>query len=118
VFAHEIVTVPPGAAEAYLEALREVGRAAVEAFGWTLTGAFTTAMWNETECILVWAIPDWSTWAAFEAAQHDDRLVEWHAAQRELEADWLRTLMVEAPLSPLRLGRQPEIGDRRPLDEI
>jgi hypothetical protein len=118
VFAHEIVTVPPGIAEDYLDALRDVGRAAVEAFGLTLTGAFSTAMWNETECIVIWAIPDWSTWAAFEAAQSDDRLMEWQAAQRELDADWLRTLMVEAPLSPLRLGRQPEVGDRRPLDEI
>jgi len=119
VYAHEIVTLPPGAAGDYLDALRETGRSAVEGFGFTLVGAFRTAMWNETECIVIWAIPDWSSWAAFEAHAHDDaRLAEWRDAQLDLEADWIRTLMVEAPLSPLRLGRQPEVGDRRPLDEI
>ena len=118
VFAQEIVTVPPGAAGDYLDALQEVGRAAVESFGLVLTGAFTTAMWNETECIVIWAIPDWSTWAAYEASQGDDRLVDWRDAQRDVDADWLRTLMVEAPLSPLRIGRQPAESDRVPLDEI
>ena len=29
-----------------------------------------------------------------------------------------RILLVDAELSPLRIGRQPEVGDRRPLDEV
>jgi hypothetical protein len=48
VYAHEIVTFPPGVAPEYLDALREVGQAAVEGFGFVLAGAFTTAMCNET----------------------------------------------------------------------
>ena len=52
------------------------------------------------------------------SAEDDERLAEWRAAQRELDADFMRTLMVEAPLSPLRIGRQPEVGDRRPLDDV
>jgi hypothetical protein len=122
VFAQEVVTVPPGAACDYLEALEEVGRAAVESFGFTLTGAFRTAMWNDTECIVIWAIPDWATWAAYEhtVAQdpRDERLAAWHDAQAGLEADYLRTLMVQAPLSPLRIGRQPAESDRLPLDQL
>lgn len=118
VFAHEIVNVAPGAAGDYLDALHDVGRTAVESFGFTLTGAFRTAMWNDTQCIVIWAIPDWSTWAAYESAQDDERLAEWHTAQHELDVDFMRTLMVEAPLSPLRIGRQPDAGDRRPLDEV
>jgi hypothetical protein len=118
VFAQEIVNVAPGAAGDYLDALHDVGRGAVESFGFTLTGAFRTAMSNDTQCIVIWAIPDWPTWAAYEAAQDSERLAAWHAAQHELDADFMRTLMVEAPLSPLRIGRQPEVGDRRPLDEI
>jgi len=118
VFAHEIVTVPPGVAGDYLEALRDVGRPAVEQLGFTLAGAFSTAMWNETECIVIWAIPDWATWAAYEQSQEDERLEEWRDAQRDLDADFLRTLMVEAPLSPLRIGRQPAESDRLPLDQI
>jgi hypothetical protein len=118
VFAQEIVNVAPGAAGDYLDALHDVGRGAVESFGFTLAGAFRTAMWNDTQCIVIWAIPDWSTWAAFEATRDDERLAAWHAAQHELDVDFMRTLMVEAPLSPLRIGRQPEVGDRRPLDEV
>jgi len=26
--------------------------------------------------------------------------------------------MIDAPLAPLRTGRQPQIEDRRPLDEL
>jgi hypothetical protein len=29
-----------------------------------------------------------------------------------------RTVLVDAELSPLRIGRQPSAEDRRPLDEI
>ena len=32
-------------------------------------------------------------------------------------ATWKRTLLVDAELSPLRTGRQPEVSDRRPLDD-
>ena len=122
VYAHELVAVPPGTADDYLDALRADGRAAVEALGLTLTGAFRVEMVNDTECIVIWAIPDWDTWTAFERAHHTDGdggpLASWAATQAGLGADWRRTLMVEAPLSPLRLGRQPEASDRRPLDSI
>ena len=36
----------------------------------------------------------------------------------ELGADWRRNVLVDAPLSPLRIGRQPEVGDRIPLAEL
>ena len=29
-----------------------------------------------------------------------------------------RTLLVDAPLSPLRTGRQPQTDDRKPLDDL
>jgi hypothetical protein len=91
---------------------------ALESFGLQLVGAFEVAMVSDSECILIWAIPDWRTWAAFEAAQHDQRLRPWRARLDVLGADWRRTLMVDAPLAPLRLGRQPAESDRRPLEEI
>lgn len=118
VFAHELVTMPPGTSGDYLTALHEVGQSAVEAFGLELVGAFAVAMVDDTECIVIWAIPDWYTWAEFEAAEHDDRLAAWRARQRTMDAAKRRTLIVEAPLSPMRIGRQPEESDRRPLDEI
>jgi hypothetical protein len=118
VYAHEVVTLRPGGARDYLDALGDEGVAAVEAFGFRLAGAFTTAMRNDSECIVIWAIPDWAAWAAFEAGQEHDRLRLWRVHLDALGAEWQRTLMVDAPLAPLRIGRQPEEGDRRPLDEV
>jgi hypothetical protein len=36
----------------------------------------------------------------------------------ERGADRRRTVLVEAPLSPLRLGRPPAVADRQPLDSL
>jgi hypothetical protein len=114
VYTHEIVTLRPGAAPDYLDALHDIGVAAVEAHGATLVGAFSVAMVNDSECITLWAFPDYTTWARFEQAQHDESLRPWRAALDALGADWRRTLLVDAPLSPMRIGRQPAVSDRRP----
>jgi hypothetical protein len=119
VYAHEIVSVPPGRAPELLDRLAEVGRPTVELLGLELVGAFRVAMTNDAECILVWAIPDWKTWAAFEREDSaDGALAPWRAELLTMGAGLRRTLLVDAPLSPLRTGRQPRVEDRRPLDEI
>jgi hypothetical protein len=117
-YVHELVTMRPGAAPHYLDALREVGRPAVETTGPSLVGAFTVAMVNDSECIAIWSLPDLATWAAYEQQQRSEPLRAWRAALEDLGADWRRTLLVDAPLAPLRLGRQPAESDRRPLEEI
>ncbi|HZJ26114.1 MAG TPA: NIPSNAP family containing protein [Acidimicrobiia bacterium] len=113
-YAHELVTLRPGAALEYLDALRDIGRAAVESFGLSLVGAFSVAMVNDSECIVIWAIPDWGTWTRFEREQRGETLRPWRAALDDLGADWRRTLLVDAPLAPLRIGRQPAESDRTP----
>ena len=123
VYSHELVTVPPGAAPDLLAALREQAVPAHEAFGLDLVGAFRVAMVNDSEAIVVWAIPDWETWARVEQAwlgrgDGADHLAAWRVTSLKLGADWRRSLLVDAPLAPLRLGRQPAVTDRRPLDEI
>ena len=76
-------------------------------------------MVNESECVVLWAIPDWPTWARFEQEwSSSGELGLWRAATVRLGADWRRQLLVDSPLSPLRTGRQPQVEDRRPLDEI
>ena len=76
-------------------------------------------MVNDSECIVIWAIPTWEAWAEFERAQRSEPgIVGWRQAIRGVALDWHRFLLVDSPLSPLRTGRQPEEGDRRPLDEI
>jgi len=130
-YAHELVTVPPGGAPAYLRALHDEALAAYKALGLEAVGAFRVAMVDDTEAVLIWAVPDWATWAVFEqawlAAPERGRstigdeaaaLRGWRATSRALGATWRRTLLVDAPLSPLRIGRQPEIDDRRPLDSL
>ena len=91
--------------------------------GLDVVGAFRVAMVNDSECIVIWAVPDWPTWATVEqawlaAATGDGPLAGWRATTLERGADWRRSLMVDAPLSPLRIGRQPEVADRIPLDQI
>jgi len=122
-YAHELVSVPPGTAVAFLAAVHDHGVAAHAELGVDVVGAFRVAMVNDSECVLIWAIPDWATWAAVEqawlaATTGDGPLALWRAITLEVGADWRRIAMVDAPLSPLRIRRQPEIGDRVPLDQL
>jgi hypothetical protein len=112
-YAHEIVKVTPRSALELLELVRTAAVPAYAQFDVTLVGAFETAMCDESEVVLLWAFPTWSSWGEFEAAQRSDAAVlAWRDRTRGLVVDWQRTLMVDAPFSPMRIGRQPEVGDR------
>ena len=70
----------------------------------------------DNEAILIWAIPDFAAWADFEAGgTADQALLDWKETIGRFGAFVERTLMVDAPLAPLRTGRQPQVEDRRPL---
>jgi hypothetical protein len=119
VYAHEIISVAPGRADELLDRAAEVGRAAAGELGVGLLGGFRTAMGDDHEAILLWSFPDWPSWTAFEQAWSvGGAMAAWGAELHRLEARWQRTLMIDAPLAPLRTGRQPQIEDRRPLDEL
>lgn len=118
-YAHEVISMGPGAAGDYLDVVGARGIDAYGDFGLSLVGAFATAMRSEGEVILIWAIPTWAAWAEFEQASlRRDGLIGLKHAVREFGAHTQRTLLVDAALAPLRTGRQPQIGDRRPLSEI
>ena len=119
-YAHELVTVPVGTVGDYLDALDREGRPAVEALGLEAIGAYRVAMVNDSEAIVLWAIPDWATWTRFEQAwsSPSGELDAWRKTTLGLQADWRRILLIDSPLSPLRIGRQPEESDRLPLDQI
>ena len=119
VYAHELYRCAPGRSRDVLAELHDVVLPVAESLGMTCVGAFNVAMGNDAECLAIWALPDWATWPVYERAWDlGGSLRPW--------AEWLardattmaRTLMVDAPLAPLRLGRQPEVSDRRPLDTI
>jgi len=119
VYAHELVRLPPGAAPRFLSALHEVAISRMQELGAENVGAFRVAMVNDSECVVIWALPDWSVWSSIEQAWlGHGPLDQWRDFTVEVQADWQRTLLVEAPLSPMRTGRQPQVEDRLPLTEI
>jgi len=120
VYTQEIVAVEPGLAEAMLEDFREHALPALrEAAGAALVGAFRNALVADSECVLLCALPSFAAWGELEEARRRPGAIRDGLARGYRRArDYRRTLLVEAPLSPLRLGRQPEATDRRPLDEV
>lgn len=119
VYAHELVTVPPGTVGDLLDAVGGEGRAAVGSLGLECVGAYEVALGDRSEALLLWAIPDWATWATYEQGWSPGGVLEpWARTLLGLGARWRRQLLVDAPLAPLRTGRQPQVSDRRPLDEL
>ena len=91
----------------------EIAVPAYESFGFQLVGAFVTAMVNDDEALLLWAVPEWDNWARFEDAHGvDSALTNWHRASADIVTGRHRVLLVDAPLSPMRIGRQPARSDR------
>jgi len=118
VYAHELVKVRPGASRDLLERARDGAAPALARHGWELVGAFTTAMVDDDEALLLWAIPTWAQWADGEQAHvADDDLVRWRRDARDVVTAWHRVLLVDAPLCPFRTGRQPSRDDRTDWQE-
>jgi hypothetical protein len=112
VYAHETVQLEPGGADDFLSAVRDEGIAALEPFGLELVMAMKTSMHDDRECTLIWAIPSWEQWGAYEQAVYaDPRLKAWRDRLWGAGA-FERVLMCDAPLSPMRIGRQPARSDR------
>jgi len=119
VYAHELFTVPPGTSGALLDALAAEALEPARSLGIEAVGAYEVAMGDRSEALAIWALPDWATWVAYERAwERGGALASWSESLQELGARWRRQLLVDAPLSPLRTGRQPQESDRRPLEEI
>jgi hypothetical protein len=110
VYAHELCRVAPGSARDVLhEAVTEAETHRPD--GWSLIGAFFTAMADDSEVLFLWAIDGWRSWGAAEAliAAGKDVLLPGTSA---LLKDRLRLLLVDSPLSPMKTGRQPQRSDR------
>lgn len=110
VYAHELATVERGAAADVLDAA-VAESASTSPDGWRLIGAFRTAMANDDEVLLLWAIDGWDRWAATERAVGDGKPGVLPETSQQLVTRH-RTLLVDAPLAPLRTGRQPSRDDR------
>lgn len=114
-YAHETISLRADANWDFLDLTRERAVPVYGAHGLTLVGAFATTMVDDDECILVWAIPSWDAWAAFEDGHlpgGDSGLRDWRAWSADMVTARHRILLVDAPLSPLRTGRQPSRDDQ------
>ena len=113
VYAHELVKVRPGSAGEFLERARDGLAPILLGHGWQLAGAFSTAMVDSDEALLLWAIPTWQQWATAEKAHNTQGdLVNWRTNVRDVVTGWQRILLVDSLLSPMRIGRQPSREDR------
>ena len=111
-YAHDTFRLQPGAADDFLSRVRDVAIDAHEPFGWELVGAFKTSLRRDDECIVIWAIPEWQQWSDVEMARDSDpSLRSWRDIVWAAD-DYDRFLMCDAPLSPMKIGRQPERSDR------
>ena len=110
-YAHELIRVERGQPTKFLDTVVTAAPDAAGRFGWELIGAWRTAMAADDECILLWAIPSWQAWGAAERALGDAPELLIGAAEADVQARH-RVLLVDAPLSPLRTGRQPARSDR------
>ena len=88
------------------------------AFDASSVGVFRVAMRNDTEAVALWAFPSFIAWSAFEEAWEGDSMSAWRARLVAMGVDVQRTLLVDAPLAPLRIRRQPAVEDRVPLDDV
>ena len=112
-YAHEQFTLAQGTSRDFLEHVADAAVPLYEEHGWLLAGAWETAMRNEAECFLLWAIPTWEQWASFEQAERAATpLRQWRRESYSRTTACHRSLVVDAPLCPFRTGRQPRVEDR------
>jgi hypothetical protein len=119
-YVHEVLRCPPGQAPKVADVVAGPGTEDHERFGLQLVGVWRTAMVADDEVIVLWGVPSWDAWAAYEEAADGGDTEFFHLWERlsgKVETRD-RILAVDAELSPLRIGRQPRASDRRPLDQV
>jgi hypothetical protein len=103
---HETITVPPGQASAFLERYEEEYVPIAEEHGWVWVGAYRTTMRNDTEAIVLWALPKWSAFVQLERGlRTHTRAVAWRRWAARVGATWEGKLLAPAEASPLVTGK-------------
>lgn len=105
VFCHEIVRTVPGEAPAYLDQVGEHFLPLARRAGLALTGAYRTAMADDSETVFIWAVRDWPLWGkAEQALDVDPAIRSWRNSVRGLaqKREWF--VMISGAKSPLATG--------------
>jgi hypothetical protein len=118
-YAHERIWTDRNRSPDYIKLLEDHGLSAYQAHGLEIIGAYDNALINARECFVLWAIPDWPTWAAFESAwASNDALIGFRRRSETFVDRFERRILTDNPLNPMVLGRQPHEDDRRPMSEL
>jgi hypothetical protein len=106
VYYHELVSIAPGRAREYLTVVEAEWLPIANRIGLRLLGAYRTAMVNDSEAVMIWAIDTWETWAEVQRALDDDpEVARWREGTRAIALDWRGKLIVDSPLNPLKTGQ-------------
>ncbi len=108
VFYHERIDTVPGMARTYLSMLEQEWIPVARELGMELTGAFRTALRNDSECVVIWAIREWEDWADIQIANEtSEKVAAWRRKTDGIAIDWMSHCMTSAPASPTHTGKQP-----------
>jgi hypothetical protein len=104
-----MIRTATGQAKTYLSMVEHDWLPVAKDLGMTCVGAYRTAMRNDDEVFLIWAIKEWKTWADIEVAYEEPsaKVASWRARTQSIALSWENFLMCSAPLSPTQTGRQP-----------
>jgi hypothetical protein len=106
VFVHEISEVRPGAASAYLAAVRESRAPLLADHGHALVGMYEGLL-TDVEVVTIWATDPAGHEALMRAtdAGNDERIARWHDEARTAgRTRWREELMTPHPDAPLSRG--------------
>jgi len=99
---HEIVQLKPGTATRYLQMIDEQRTEIGASFDWQLIGAYRHAFVNDSEAIVVWAVPTWQHWAEWEHKRSTDPgMRRWLDSTEGFVIDWRSKLLAASAQSPL-----------------
>jgi hypothetical protein len=103
---HELASVRPGRASDFLELYDTHWRPFLEGLGMRLVGTYRTLLKNDSEVLALWALREWSCWAALERALVSaPEAQDWRRRCEPFELDWNAKLLTPAANSPLDAAR-------------
>ena len=103
---HETARVQRTQASRYLELYEAERRPFLESLGMRFIGAYRTLLKNDSEALVLWALPEWDAWARMEReSSTGPELKNWRARTALLELDYDAKLLTPAARNPLNTGQ-------------
>jgi hypothetical protein len=102
----QVIQVSPGGIEPYLEHYDHAWRPIAEEHGLVHIGSYRATLGNDSEGVVLWALPTWNHWVAIDDdLRRDERARSFHTNTAPMAPAWRGTLLVGAQNNPLDIGR-------------